>query len=105
MLGRKESSYNQSMKAQYNTDVSQSLTPSKCWCGGEAKVKGRMLECSNRNCGSVVMRKTRSDAIAKWNKIMNEIGALPPASLKGNSGLTRRFKIATIFSLSKGNPV
>ena len=86
---------------QYNTFdgtqdgiVEQPLAASKCWCGGKAKGKGRMLECSNRECGSVVMQKTRSLAIAKWNKAMEEIRALPPETLcvlpyRGGAALQR----------------
>ena len=86
---------------QYNTFdgtkdgiVGQSLAVSKCWCGGKAKGKGRTLECEHRECGSAVMQKTRSLAIAKWNKAMEEIRALPPETLcvlpyRGGAALQR----------------
>ena len=47
------------------------MKPIKCNCGSNPTVHGNTLECSNRICGRTVTKKTKAEAITRWNEMNN----------------------------------
>jgi hypothetical protein len=52
-----------------NKTVCKNVKPVNCVCGSTTKGKGRLIECSSRNCGRCVSRPRRTEAIIIWNEM------------------------------------
>jgi hypothetical protein len=47
----------------------KNVKPVNCVCGSKANGKGRLIECSSRNCLRFVSRPTRAEAVIRWNEM------------------------------------
>ena len=47
----------------------ETVKPVKCICGSNAKGRGRLIECSSRNCLRCVSQPTRAEATIRWNEM------------------------------------